>query len=548
MATEQLNILIVCIDQWDMHMELPEGVELPNLKRLENKGVTLDQHYCTVPQCTPSRSAMWTGQHAKTLGMWDNTDFAWINPLGPETPTLGHMMREQGYYTAFKGKWHLTDITFGQEDALEDFGFSDYQTWGDNWGRPMEGQTHDGIVAEETVDWLTHKAPKDKPWLLISSLVNPHDIMFFRASEDEEGDPRGFTHASQHGVPSMAILEEWHDPSLPASLEDDLADQPLGVHSYRDFARMNYTNPPAGKDGELVWKQRRNFLINSMRLVDHHLGRIFDELDRQGLWDNTVVLFTSDHGEMNGAHGMTQKGGIHYNEATVVNMTGAVPGGASGKHSSAVGSHVDITPTVLSFAGIDDEKRAELYPDLPGRDLSGVFTAPETTPPPRGDANEPGDGALLMWDGLHQLDPYWGIEGALGELTGLPLDTDTRVEAMKDAGRKYGAPDFGRRTFFRAVIDGRYKLVRWFPPTEYSTPQTVKELYATSDVTLHDLREDPDERENIGNPEHPRFDEELVAKLLGKLNALIQRELGDDDCPMDLDMFGTRDVTYTTGK
>ncbi|SES25488.1 sulfatase-like hydrolase/transferase [Corynebacterium cystitidis] len=540
----QPNILVLCMDQWDMHMDLPEGVELPNLKRLEDKGVTLEQHYCTVPQCTPSRTTMWTGQHAKTLGMWDNTDFAWIKPLGPDTPTVGDMMREQGYYTAFKGKWHLSEINAGTQDALEDYGFSDYQTWGDNWGRPMEGQTHDGTVAEETVDWLRYKAPQDKPWLLVSSMVNPHDIMFFRASDVEEGDPRGFTYAKQHGVQSMGILEQWHDPSLPKSLDDDLADQPLGVHNYRDFARMNYTAPPEGEEGHEVWKQRRNYLINSMRLVDYQFGRIFDELDRQGLWENTVVLFTSDHGEMNGAHGMTQKGGIHYNEATVVNMTGVVPGGAQGQRSSAVGSHVDVTPTILAFAGLNDEKRAELYPDLPGRDLSGIFTAPETTAPPRGDADEPGAGALLMWEGLHQLDPQWGIEGALGEMTGLPLDTEARVEAMKETGKKYGAPDFKRRTFFRAVVDGQYKLVRWFSPTEYAPPQTVEELYETSDVTVHDLVNDPDELENIGNPDNPKFDRDLVDKLLAKLNALIKRELGDDDCPMDLGMFGTRDVTY----
>ena len=94
----QPNILILCMDQWDMRMELPDDVELPALQSLMDKGVTLDQHYCKVPQCTPSRTAMWTGQHAKTLGTWDNTDFAWIKPLTPDTPTLGHMMREQGYY------------------------------------------------------------------------------------------------------------------------------------------------------------------------------------------------------------------------------------------------------------------------------------------------------------------------------------------------------------------------------------------------------------------------------------------------------------------
>lgn len=209
-----------------------------------------------------------------------------------------------------------------------------------------------------------------------------------------------------------------------------------------------------------------------------------------------------------------------------------------------MGSHIDLVPTVLSLAGLDEQRRAEKYPKLPGRDLSGVFTAPQSTTPPRGSAETPGDGALLMWEGLHQLDPKWAVTGAMLRLVDLPLDTDLRREKMKEAGTEFGAPDFSRRSFFRAVVDGRHKLVRWFSPNEYGMPQTVEELYETSDVSLHDLVEDPHEMENLGNPEHPKFDPELVARLLGKLNALIERELGADECPMDLDMFGTRDVTY----
>ncbi|MCT1882222.1 sulfatase-like hydrolase/transferase [Corynebacterium sanguinis] len=538
----QPNILILCMDQWDMRMELPDDVELPALQSLMDKGVTLDQHYYTVPQCTPSRTAMWTGQHAKTLGTWDNTDFAWIKPLTPDTPTLGHMMREQGYYTAFKGKWHLSDTGFGTSEVLEKFGFSDYQLWGDNWGRPLEGQVKDGTVAMETVDWLRYKAPKDQPWLLISSMVNPHDIMYYLADQDELGHENGVMRPKLHGLPSMAELERWWDPALPESVDDDMAQQPLGPHNYKEFAQLNYTEVPKGRAD--IWKQRRNYLINCMRLVDAEFGKILDELTAQGLWDNTVVIFTSDHGEMNGAHGMTQKGGIHFDEATVVKMTAVVPGGAKGVESTAVGSHIDLVPTALAFAGLDDATRTKRYPALPGRNLSAVLTNPTSTVPPRGSASEPGDGALLMWEGLHQLDPAWAVTGALGELVDLPLDTELREEKMREAGEKFGAPDFTRRSFFRAVVDGRYKLVRWFSPEEYCTPSTVEELYATSDVSLHDLVEDPNELENLGNPEHPRYDVELVATLLAKLNALIERELGDDTCPMDLDMFGTRVVTY----
>ena len=80
------------------------------MERLEAQGVSFDRQYCTVPICTPSRATMWTGVHAKQTGLWDNTNFAWIDELSRDIPTIGHLLREQGYYTAFKGKWHFSEV------------------------------------------------------------------------------------------------------------------------------------------------------------------------------------------------------------------------------------------------------------------------------------------------------------------------------------------------------------------------------------------------------------------------------------------------------
>jgi len=120
------NILILCMDQWDAHMQVPDEVEFPAMARLAAQGVTFDRQYCSYPVCTPSRSTMWTGVHAVHTGLWDNTNFAWIDELSHEIPTIGHMLREQGYYTAFKGKWHLSE-TPHRADALDRYGFADYQ-------------------------------------------------------------------------------------------------------------------------------------------------------------------------------------------------------------------------------------------------------------------------------------------------------------------------------------------------------------------------------------------------------------------------------------
>jgi arylsulfatase len=541
------------MDQWQTHMRVPDAVRFPALERLESQGVTFDRHYCTVPVCTPSRAAMWTGVHAKHTNLWDNTNFAWIGELSTDIPTIGHLMREQGYYTAFKGKWHLSDVP-RSEDALERYGFSDYQQWGEMFGAPLQGAQLDGAAAFETVDWLETKGARlERPWLLVCSLVNPHDVMFLQSDPVETPHPNGAMNGLQTTVQKLGWFQQQWDIALPDNYDDDLALQPFGVQHYKELIDLNYGQVP--NDRADLWRVRRNYLVNAMRLVDAKFQKVLDALDRLDLWKNTVVIFTSDHGEMNGAHRMAQKGPIHFDEAAIVNLTVCEPGGPQGQRTAAVGSHLDLAPTLLEFAGLTPAQIRERYPHLKGRSLRGVMLDPQQDGP-RGSANRPGDGALLCWDGLHSLDKDWAMTGALQALTDMTVeeaDPNVNPRAMRrirlqTAGRKYGAPDFGRRTFFRAVVDGQYKLVRWFSPLEYGNPGTLEELYERSDVTLHDLVNDPGELENLAHRAHPRHDPAIVERLLAKLHALVWEEIGDDEAPFDLDLFGTREVTYRAAR
>lgn len=535
------NILILCMDQWQARMEVPKEVNFPALDRLESQGVSLDRYYCPVPICTPSRGTMWTGLHAQKIGLWDNTNYAWIDGMPENTRTLGHLMREQGYYTSFKGKWHITDVA-RSEEALEKYGFSDYQGWGDNFGPPLGGAEKDCSAAYEAVDWLEHRAPKDKPWMMICSLVNPHDIMFMQPDPSVQPHPKSQFAGLMTPKQRLSIYQDKWDVTLPSNFEDGLTLQPAAVHEYKKFMDLNYGAIP--KDRPDLWLKRRNYFINAMRMVNEEFMRVLEALDRQRLWDNTVVVLTGDHGDMNGAHGMTQKGAIHYDEASLVNFTVCVPGGPRGKRSPAVGSHLDLVPTLLEFSGLSEREIHSRYPDLKGRSLKEALLNPKSDGP-RGSARAPGDGALICWDGLNMLDAEWSVSGALLELANLgsmPIPKHVRTRNLLDAGKRFGAPDFKKRGFFRAVVDGRYKLVRWFSPENYGNPSTVDELYATSDVTLHDLEKDPGELENIGNPKHPLHDQMLVQRMLAKLHRLVQVEIGEDRLLFDLNMFGTRAV------
>ena len=89
-------------------------------------------------------------------------------------------------------------------------------------------------------------------------------------------------------------------------------------------------------------------------------------------------------------------------------------------------------------------------------------------------------------------------------------------------------PDFDLQHNLRGVFDGRYKLVRYFALDGYNVPQDVEALLADNNVALYDLQNDPEERDNLANPDHPRYDEELLAAMNAKLNALIRTEIGTD--------------------
>jgi arylsulfatase len=533
--TDQPNILMIVTDQEFAHQPVPEDFALPNRERIRARGVTFDQHHCTTTVCTPSRSVMYTGQHTPLTHMFDNTNFAWIDDMqaDPETlPTVGHMLRDLGFHTVYKGKWHLSELPAeGSREAMEAYGFSEYQDWGDVIGGPMDGALKDPRIADEAAGWLTTRAAEvaaATPWFMAVNFVNPHDVMFFDTDADETVQVKGLFPIFD--APDTPLYRQKWDTTLPASFFDDLEGQPQAVRDYKRLCDMYYGRIPMERRD--MWHNHVNYYLNCILDVDRHIGVVLDALEASGLADDTIVIFTSDHGEQGGAHHLRQKGGVAFKESVNVPLVIADPRHPDAIRSDAVGSHLDLVPTILAFAGLSEDEQRERYPHLKGRDLSGVVRDPASAGP-RGSGAAPGAGSLLTYDMIATIDAEWFMRNATkvfdAAAAAAGQEFHRGMEAFEGLVEEIGVPNLDAREMFRGVFDGRYKLVRYFGLGHYHLPTDVQQLLTENDVALYDLRSDPEEMDNLANPAHPRYDEALLAAMNEKLNALIAEEIGEDN-------------------
>ena len=533
--SKQPNILMIVTDQEYAHQPVPEDFALPSRDRIRARGVTFDHHHCTTTVCTPSRSVMYTGQHTPRTGMFDNTNFAWIDDMraDPDTlPTIGHMLRDLGYHTVYKGKWHLSEFpTDGTRDAMEPFGFSEYQDFGDVIGGPMDGALKDPKIADEAVDWLGTRASEvaaATPWFMTVNFVNPHDVMFFDTDAEEMVQAKAMFPIFD--APDTPLYHQKWQTTLPASFFDDLEGQPPAVGDYKRLCDMYYGRIPM--DRRDMWHNHVNYYLNCILDVDRHVGAVLDALEASGQADDTIVIFTSDHGEQGGAHHLRQKGSVAFQESVNVPLVIADPRHPGASRSDAVGSHLDLVPTILAFAGLSEDEQRKRYPLLKGHDLSGVVEDPASDGP-RGSSATPGKGSLLTYDMIATIDAEWFVRNVTkvfdAAAAAAGQEFHRGMEEFKGLVHEIGVPNLEARELFRGIFDGRYKLVRYFGMGNYHLPASVQQLLADNDVALYDLQSDPEEMDNLANPAHPRYDEALLSAMNQKLNALIAEEIGEDN-------------------
>ena len=377
----------------------------------DEHGVSFGRHYTGSLACVPSRPTLFTGQYPDVHGvtqtnglgkMADDFRMRWLRP--GEVPTLGHWFRAAGYDTHYDGKWHITHadlvdpdsderLTTNDDDGtpdpaavqayldadpLDPFGFSGWVGPEPHGGDLADsGLRRDPLIAERVVAWLDHRyarrragdADAQRPFLLVASFVNPHDIVLFPAwvrrspIEPSELDP----------------------PAVPASPteDEDLSSKPAAQVAYRAGYPSGYGPAPAvARIYERNAQRYRDLYHRLHAEVDAPLDRVRRAVTDGGS-DDAVLVRTSDHGELLGAHGgLHQKWFNLYDEATRVPFTIARIGSQATEArrvDDAATSHVDLVPTLLGAASIDQEATAyelrasfsEVHP-LPGRDLMPV--------------------------------------------------------------------------------------------------------------------------------------------------------------------------------
>jgi len=525
------NILFILTDQerYFRPGELPEAYHLPGHERLARRGVVFENHRINSCVCTPSRSVLYTGRHIQHTKMFDNTNFPWIASMSTELPTLGDLLREAGYYTAYKGKWHLTKEfetvnelgtptkIFTKE--MEAYGFSDYLGIGDIIAHEQGGYLHDGIISAMGVNWLRGRGmelkAQSKPWFLAVNLVNPHDIMFLNT--DRPGEPVQARNILGQIRPEPAhplYAKQW-GAKLPSTYSQRL-DEPGRPAAHADFLKSHDALVGTIANEDARWHRRHDCYLNCLRDVDRNIVPLLDELEALGLASNTIVVLTADHGDLDGAHRLHAKGATAYREQNNVPLIVAHPAYPGGKHCKAVTSHLDIAPTLVHLTSAAPERKAAITKALPGKDFSAVLAAPETA-----GLTAVRDGALFCYNMFAYIDG-----GFLQQAVGILQQPDGRAKIKEMAKTGALRPDLGKRGAIRSLFDGRYQLARYFSPKQHNRPATLEELFRLNDVELFDLEADPLERTNLALDR--KRNEALLERLNARLNALIDSEVGED--------------------
>jgi choline-sulfatase len=385
-----MNIVLILTDQERAIQHFPPNwlrQNLPGMRRLRQHGVSFEHAFTNACMCSPARSTLMSGffpaQHGVKYTLEEDMPFPEYPhqvelPRPPEMPNLATVMRAAGYNVIYKGKWHCSkpaEKENAKPSDLERYGFTRWNPpdaganqsvpeagggFIDNDGRFMESVGSPEAGDEGVMQYLSSAAAKQQPFFLVISLVNPHDVLFYPSKTFEEA---GYDDSWIQG-----------NIGVPETNEEDLSTKPS---VQEQFLRIfNLTGKPKTEKEKRAYL---NYYGNLMRSSDNYIVNVLNKLEEAGLYDDTLIVRTADHGEMGLTHGgMRQKNFNFYEEATRVPLVYSNPKLFPAPQSSdALVSHVDFLPTLASLAKAPKSARVNWQ----GKDYSKLVLQPKTAKP-----------------------------------------------------------------------------------------------------------------------------------------------------------------------
>ena len=338
------NVLIITTDQQCVTAMSAMGndwVKTPNMDALAGNGVCFSNSYCSYPLCSPSRATLHTSRMPHETGVNHNG-----LPIAPDVPLSGQVFRAAGYDAAYAGKWHLP-VGYPND------GIAGFEVLNKIERKKKLAHDVDESTLAGAVEFLRRK--RDKPFFLVASFINPHDIC--QLAGDEKKDKLQ-DELRQRYYPAAGVAL----PPLPANFarpqgEPDLVTRKLKHEEW--------------SEGD--WRSYRYAYYRLLEDVDRQVGGVLEALRQSGQEDNTLVVFTSDHGEGQGAHHRTGKMMFYEEELAVpliVSWKGVTPAGRIDRTHLVL--TVDVLPTLCDYAGVKPPVR------VCGQSLRPVLEKPES--------------------------------------------------------------------------------------------------------------------------------------------------------------------------
>ena len=379
------NILLIMTDQhrWDYLGCCGAGfVDTPNIDRLAARGIRFSNAFTNAPVCAPSRIGLASGMHPARIGTLSNNSY-----LPSQFPTYYQRLRDGGYRVGCVGKLDLAkpdkyNGRYGDRPAVYRWGFThpeevegkmhaaqgeptaphgpytyylkdkdrlmafreDYRKRAEaGW---IVGESHDSVlptedfqdcyIGRQAARWIETIAD-DFPWHLFVSFVGPHDPF----------------------DPPTEYAQQFRDAAMPSAIPKSLDGKPQWI-----------LNRQKDCSAEELAHIRRQYCA-LIKLIDDQVGRLIDALKSRDMLDNTIIIFTSDHGEMLGDHGLFQKQ-APYEPSIHIPLIVAGPGIRAGAVSDALVDMMDLNPTICALAGV------EAAPELDARSFDGILSGKET--------------------------------------------------------------------------------------------------------------------------------------------------------------------------